>query len=126
MFASICESTTQYNRNYLFPPGSSPVTLVKPPCAFDLGFFYSHHLDLPTGYPRVFILPIMNVENHAINAILIYPSNSDMYKDLIFLAFLKWVDTNVQPFQIAIPYHPSTDPGMISTQYDPLYHSVYL
>ncbi|KAJ9085495.1 hypothetical protein DSO57_1013324 [Entomophthora muscae] len=43
----------------MFPPGSAPVTLVKPPCAFDLEFFYPYHLDLPPGYPRFSILPIM-------------------------------------------------------------------
>ncbi|KAJ9083911.1 hypothetical protein DSO57_1029755 [Entomophthora muscae] len=28
--------------------------------------------------------------------------------------------------QSGLPYHPLTDPGMISTQHDPLCHSVYL
>ncbi|KAJ9083647.1 hypothetical protein DSO57_1032651 [Entomophthora muscae] len=57
LFASICESTTLYNRAYSFPPGSAPVTLVKPPRAFDLKFFHPPHLNLPLGYPRVTISP---------------------------------------------------------------------
>ncbi|KAJ9070240.1 hypothetical protein DSO57_1010277 [Entomophthora muscae] len=60
MFASICESTTQYSCAYLFPPGSAPVTVVKPPCALDLEFFHPHHLNLPPGHPKVTILPRMN------------------------------------------------------------------
>ncbi|KAJ9053126.1 hypothetical protein DSO57_1027384 [Entomophthora muscae] len=43
----------------MFPPGSTPVTLVKLPSAFDLEFFYPHHLDLPPGHPIVTILPSM-------------------------------------------------------------------
>ncbi|KAJ9077288.1 hypothetical protein DSO57_1018095 [Entomophthora muscae] len=56
LFASIYESTPQYNRAYLLPPGSAPVTLVKPPCTLDLEFFHPHHLDLPPGHSRVAIL----------------------------------------------------------------------
>ncbi|KAJ9077289.1 hypothetical protein DSO57_1018096 [Entomophthora muscae] len=47
LFASICESTTQYKLAYPYPPGHTPVVLTKPPCALDLEYFHPHHLDLP-------------------------------------------------------------------------------
>ncbi|KAJ9070268.1 hypothetical protein DSO57_1010090 [Entomophthora muscae] len=47
IFASICESTTQYKLTYPYPPGHTPVVLAKPPRALDLEYFYPHHLDLP-------------------------------------------------------------------------------
>ncbi|KAJ9054476.1 hypothetical protein DSO57_1014156 [Entomophthora muscae] len=59
LLASLCESTTQCNHAYLFPPGSAPVTLVKPSCTIDLEFFHPHHLNLPPGHPRVPIPPTM-------------------------------------------------------------------
>ncbi|KAJ9090211.1 hypothetical protein DSO57_1004789 [Entomophthora muscae] len=43
----------------MFPPDSTPVTLVNPPHAFELEFFHPHHHDLPPGHPRVTILPTM-------------------------------------------------------------------
>ncbi|KAJ9090077.1 hypothetical protein DSO57_1006470 [Entomophthora muscae] len=59
MFTSLCEFATQYNRAYPFPPGFSPVHLVKPPCTIDLEFFHPHHLDLPPGNSRGPILTTM-------------------------------------------------------------------
>ncbi|KAJ9082276.1 hypothetical protein DSO57_1006061 [Entomophthora muscae] len=47
LFASICESTTQYKLAYPYPPGHTPVVLAKPPRALDLEYFHPHHLDLP-------------------------------------------------------------------------------
>ncbi|KAJ9065434.1 hypothetical protein DSO57_1019761 [Entomophthora muscae] len=47
LFASICESTTQYKLAYPYPPGHTPVVLVKLPRALDLEYFHPHHLDLP-------------------------------------------------------------------------------
>ncbi|KAJ9048023.1 hypothetical protein DSO57_1039117 [Entomophthora muscae] len=47
LFASICESTTQYKLAYPYPSGHTPVVLAKPPCALDLEYFHPHHLDLP-------------------------------------------------------------------------------
>ncbi|KAJ9087803.1 hypothetical protein DSO57_1029427 [Entomophthora muscae] len=47
LFASICESATQYKLAYLYPPGHTPVVLSKPPHALDLEYFHPHHLDLP-------------------------------------------------------------------------------
>ncbi|KAJ9050691.1 hypothetical protein DSO57_1012230 [Entomophthora muscae] len=47
LFASICESTTQYKLAYPYPPGYTPVVLTKPHRALDLEYFYPHHLDLP-------------------------------------------------------------------------------
>ncbi|KAJ9061173.1 hypothetical protein DSO57_1023180 [Entomophthora muscae] len=47
LFASICESTTQYKLAYPYPPGHTPVVLAKPPCVLDLEYFHPHHLDLP-------------------------------------------------------------------------------
>ncbi|KAJ9082947.1 hypothetical protein DSO57_1039574 [Entomophthora muscae] len=43
----------------MFPPGSAPVYLVKPPCAIDLEFLHPHHLDLPPGHSRGPISTIM-------------------------------------------------------------------
>ncbi|KAJ9070388.1 hypothetical protein DSO57_1008430 [Entomophthora muscae] len=47
LFASICESTTQYKLAYPYPSGHTPVVLAKPPRALDLEYFHPHHLDLP-------------------------------------------------------------------------------
>ncbi|KAJ9082231.1 hypothetical protein DSO57_1006338 [Entomophthora muscae] len=47
LFASICESTTQYKLAYPYPPGHTPVVLAKPSRALDLEYFHPHHLDLP-------------------------------------------------------------------------------
>ncbi|KAJ9081467.1 hypothetical protein DSO57_1014357 [Entomophthora muscae] len=59
MFASICESTTHYKHAYPFPPGSAPITLAKPSRVLDLEFYHPHHLDLPSGHPRLTVPPSM-------------------------------------------------------------------
>ncbi|KAJ9089029.1 hypothetical protein DSO57_1016969 [Entomophthora muscae] len=75
-----------------------------------------------------------SVRNCAINANLIWPSNSDMCKDLVGFAFdfdfgfylpSLNVSTSMSTHS-GLPYQPTTDPGMILTQRDPLCHSVYL
>ncbi|KAJ9050714.1 hypothetical protein DSO57_1012045 [Entomophthora muscae] len=53
LFASICESTTQYKLAYPYPPGYTPVVLAKPPCALDLEYFHPHHLDLPPAMKEI-------------------------------------------------------------------------
>ncbi|KAJ9060740.1 hypothetical protein DSO57_1027786 [Entomophthora muscae] len=85
------------------------------------------------------LLPLTNntqkshtVRNCAIDAILIWPLNNDMYKDLAIFAFdfgYSFSSLNgLTPMSThsGFPYQPVTDPGMISTQHDPLCHSVYL
>ncbi|KAJ9080720.1 hypothetical protein DSO57_1022002 [Entomophthora muscae] len=57
LFASICESSTQYKLAYLYPPGYTPATSVNLPRALDLEYFYPHHLDLPSGCAKETILP---------------------------------------------------------------------
>ncbi|KAJ9051952.1 hypothetical protein DSO57_1039016 [Entomophthora muscae] len=60
LFASICESTTQYKLAYPYPPGHTPVVLAKPPHTLDLEYFHPHHLDLPPAMkdiPTVSPLP---------------------------------------------------------------------
>ncbi|KAJ9085164.1 hypothetical protein DSO57_1016501 [Entomophthora muscae] len=47
LFASICESITQYKLAYPYLPGHTPVVLAKLPRALDLEYFHPHHLDLP-------------------------------------------------------------------------------
>ncbi|KAJ9057269.1 hypothetical protein DSO57_1024374 [Entomophthora muscae] len=52
LFASIYESTIQYKLAYLYPPGFTLATSVKPPCALDLEYFHPQYLDLPPGCAR--------------------------------------------------------------------------
>ncbi|KAJ9055270.1 hypothetical protein DSO57_1005677 [Entomophthora muscae] len=59
LFASICESTIHNKHANLFPPGSAPITLAKPSRVLDLEFYHPHHLDLPSGHPRVTVPPSM-------------------------------------------------------------------
>ncbi|KAJ9063077.1 hypothetical protein DSO57_1004009 [Entomophthora muscae] len=59
LFTSIWESITQYKLAYLYPPGYTPATSLKPPCALDLEYFHPHHLDLPPGYAKEIIPPDM-------------------------------------------------------------------
>ncbi|KAJ9090458.1 hypothetical protein DSO57_1002353 [Entomophthora muscae] len=72
------------------------------------------------------------VKNFAINAILIWPLNNDKCKDLTGFAFefgssLLSVNGSGQIFTHSrITYLPLSDPGMNSSQRDPLGHSVYL
>ncbi|KAJ9050625.1 hypothetical protein DSO57_1012827 [Entomophthora muscae] len=53
LFASICESTTQYKLAYPYPPGYTPVVLAKPPRALDLENFHPHHLNLPPAMKEI-------------------------------------------------------------------------
>ncbi|KAJ9061773.1 hypothetical protein DSO57_1017353 [Entomophthora muscae] len=53
LFASICESTTQYKLAYPYPPGYTTVILDKPPRALDLEYFHPHHLDLPPAMKEI-------------------------------------------------------------------------
>ncbi|KAJ9088776.1 hypothetical protein DSO57_1019786 [Entomophthora muscae] len=53
LFASICESTTQYKLAYPYPPGHTPVVLAKLPCSLDLDYFHPHHLDLPPAMKEI-------------------------------------------------------------------------
>ncbi|KAJ9049050.1 hypothetical protein DSO57_1028664 [Entomophthora muscae] len=57
LFASICESTTQYKLSYPYPPGHTPVVLAKPPCALDLEYFHLHHLDLSPSMKDILTAP---------------------------------------------------------------------
>ncbi|KAJ9072012.1 hypothetical protein DSO57_1039684 [Entomophthora muscae] len=45
--APIWESKTHYKFAYPYPPGYTSATSVNPPCALDLDYFHTHHLDLP-------------------------------------------------------------------------------
>ncbi|KAJ9079149.1 hypothetical protein DSO57_1038507 [Entomophthora muscae] len=62
LFASICESTTQYKLVYPYPPSHTPVVLDKLPCALDLEYFHPHHLDsdIPTAPPLPDAPPIQD------------------------------------------------------------------
>ncbi|KAJ9058412.1 hypothetical protein DSO57_1012442 [Entomophthora muscae] len=53
LFASICESTTQYKLAYPYPPGHTPVVRAKLPHALDLEYFHPHHLDLPPAMKEI-------------------------------------------------------------------------
>ncbi|KAJ9068859.1 hypothetical protein DSO57_1024400 [Entomophthora muscae] len=53
LFASICESTTQYKLAYPYHPGHTPVALAKPPHTLDLEYFHLHHLDLPPAMKEI-------------------------------------------------------------------------
>ncbi|KAJ9080464.1 hypothetical protein DSO57_1024717 [Entomophthora muscae] len=53
LFASICESTTQYKLAYPYPPSYTPAALAKPPRALDLEYFHPHHLDLPPATKEI-------------------------------------------------------------------------
>ncbi|KAJ9056902.1 hypothetical protein DSO57_1027915 [Entomophthora muscae] len=72
------------------------------------------------------------VVNCAINAILIWPLNSDICKYLAGFTFDFWnslpsVNGSVPIYTHSrIPYLPLSDPGMTSSQNDSLNHSVYL
>ncbi|KAJ9089150.1 hypothetical protein DSO57_1015865 [Entomophthora muscae] len=88
-------------------------------------------LFLPAYFP--FLNPVEEVvRNFAINAILIWPLNNDICKDLVGFTFnfgnsLPSINGSVSmTTHSRLPYQPSTDPGMTSPQHDSLCHSVYL
>ncbi|KAJ9059707.1 hypothetical protein DSO57_1038671 [Entomophthora muscae] len=53
LFASIWESTTQYNIAYPYPPGYTTATPVDPPHTLDLEYYLPHHLDLPPAMKEI-------------------------------------------------------------------------
>ncbi|KAJ9085143.1 hypothetical protein DSO57_1016819 [Entomophthora muscae] len=77
-------------------------------------------------------LGITTVGNCAINAISIWPSNNDKCKDLTVFAFdfgnslLSVNGSGPISTHSGIPYFPLSNPGMTSSQRDPLSHYVSL
>ncbi|KAJ9053207.1 hypothetical protein DSO57_1026512 [Entomophthora muscae] len=107
MFASICESTIQYNCAYFFLPGSAPVHLIKLPCAIDLDFFHPHHLDLPPGHSRVPILPTMK-EIHSTPLFPNMPPAQDFSK--LGIALIVYIVFQARP---TFPVRVQLDSGMV-------------
>ncbi|KAJ9082928.1 hypothetical protein DSO57_1000228 [Entomophthora muscae] len=103
----------------------------------DTKAIYTHVLSILCQ--ELSLLPLTNntqkshtVRNCDINAILIWPLNNDMYKYLASFAFdfgYSFPSLNgLTPMSThsGFLYQPATDPGMISTQHDPICHPVYL